>query len=111
MLNNKMMAVAMTILETMMKVFPQEHLDFIFCGLLDPGDVVEMVMLDLIKRTYDKTEEKHALRYFYEKYGITEMDQIMRYSRIQSYVMKYRQREYNIRSKENGHEIFEEMND
>lgn len=42
MLNNKMMAVAMTILETMMKVFPQEHLDFIFCGLLDPGDVVEM---------------------------------------------------------------------
>lgn len=25
--------------------------------------------------------------------------------------MKYRQREYNIRSKENGHEIFEEMND
>ena len=64
MLNNKMMAVAMTILETMMKVFPQEHLDFIFCGLLDPGDVVEMVMLDLIKRTYDKTEEKHALRYF-----------------------------------------------
>lgn len=111
MLNNKMMAVAMTILETMMKVFPQEHLDFIFCGLLDPGDVVEMVMLDLIKRTYDKTEEKHALRYFYEKYGITEMDQIMRYSRIQSYVMKYRQREYNIRSKENAHEIFEEMND
>lgn len=111
MLNNKMMAVAMTILETMMKVFPQEHLDFIFCGLLDPGDVVEMVMLDLIKRTYDKTEEKHALRYFYEKYGITEMDQIMRYSRIQSYVMKYRQREYNIRSKEDGHEIFEEMND
>lgn len=56
MLNNKMMAVAMTILETMMKVFPQEHLDFIFCGLLAPGDVVEMVMLDLIKRTYDKTE-------------------------------------------------------
>lgn len=39
--NNKMMAVAVTILETMMKVFPQEHLDFMFCGLLDPGDVVE----------------------------------------------------------------------
>jgi hypothetical protein len=109
--NNKMMAVAMTILDTMMKAFPQEHLEFMFCGLLDPGDVVEMVMLNLIKRTYDKVEEKHSLRYFYEKCGITEMDQIMRYSRIQSYVMKYRQREYNIRSKEDGHEIFEEMND
>ena len=45
--NNKMMAVAMTILETMMKVFPPEHLDFMFCRLLNPGDVVEMVMLDL----------------------------------------------------------------
>lgn len=43
--NNKMMAVAVTILETMMKVFPQEHLDFMFCGLLDPGDVVEMVFI------------------------------------------------------------------
>jgi hypothetical protein len=78
--NNKMMAVAMTILDTMMKAFPQEHLEFMFCGLLDSGDVVEMVMLNLIKRTYDKVEEKHSLRYFYEKYGITEMNQIMRYS-------------------------------
>lgn len=110
MANRKMYAVAMTILQTMTEVFPKEHLDFMFAGLLDPADVVEMVMLDLIKRSYDKLEEKHSLRYFYDKYGITEMDQIMRYSRIQSYVMKYRQREYNIRTKEEGHEIFEEMN-
>ena len=46
--NNKMMAVAVTILETMMEVFPKEHLDVMFVGLLDHGDVVEMVMLDLI---------------------------------------------------------------
>lgn len=111
MANRKMYAVAMTILQTMTQVFPKEHLDFMFVGLLYLADVVEMVMLDLIKRSYDKTEEKHSLRYFYDKYGITEMDQIMRYSRIQSYVMKYRQREYNIRSKEDGHEIFEEMKD
>lgn len=111
MANRKMYAVAMTILQTMTEVFPKEHLDFMFVGLLNPADVVEMVMLNLIKRSYDKTEEKHPLRYFYDKYGITEMDQIMRYSRIQSYVMKYRQREYNIRTKEDGHEIFEEMNE
>lgn len=111
MANRKMYAVAMTILQTMTDVFPKDHLDFMFAGLLDPGDVVEMVMLDIIKRSYDKKEEKHPLRYFYDKYGITEMDQIMRYSRIQSYVMKYRQREYDIRNKEDCHEIFEEMNE
>lgn len=109
--NRKMYAVAMTILQTMIDVFLKDHLDFMFAGFLDPGDIVEMVMLDLIKRSYDKTEEKHPLRYFYDKYGITEMDQIMRYSRIQSYVMKYRQREYDIRKREDCHEIFEEMNE
>ena len=111
MANRKMYAVAMTILQTMIDVFPKDHLDFMFAGFLDPGYIVEMVMLDLIKRSYDKTEEKHPLRYFYDKYGITEMDQIMRYSRIQSYVMKYRQREYDIRKREDCHEIFEEMNE
>ena len=80
----------------MIEVFPKDYFDFMFAGLLDPGDVVEMVMLDLVKQSYDKTEEKPALRYFYNKYGITEMDQIMQDSRMQSYVMKYRQREYDI---------------
>ena len=62
--------------------FPKEHLEFMFAGLLYPSDVVEMVILDFIKRPYDKKEEKHSLCYFYDKYSITEMDQIMRYSRM-----------------------------
>ena len=61
--NSKMMRVAMTILDVMTNVFPQDYQDFVFAGLLDPGDVVEMVMFDLIKMTYDKTEEKHSMRY------------------------------------------------
>ena len=56
MANRKMYAVAMTILQTMTEVFPKEHLDFLFVGLQNPADVVEMVMLNLIKRSYDKTE-------------------------------------------------------
>lgn len=36
----------MTILQTMIEVFPKEHLDFMFVGLLEPADLVEMVMLD-----------------------------------------------------------------
>jgi len=70
--NLKMFAVSMTILQVMTNEFPQECWDFVFAGLLDPADVVEMVMVDLIKRTYDKTQEKHFMRYFFEKYGIVE---------------------------------------
>lgn len=60
MANQKMLALSLTILKTMTDVFPREHLDFMFAGLLYPSDVVEMVIFDLIKRTYDKTEEKQC---------------------------------------------------
>ena len=56
MLNNKMMAVAMTILETMMKVFPQEHLDFIFCGLLDPGCITISYRFEILSFLKEKME-------------------------------------------------------
>ena len=82
MANAKIYGIAMTILDVMTDVFPQDYRDFVFAGLLDSGDVVEMVIFDLIKMTYDKTEEKHSMRYFFEKYGITEQNQIMRYSRM-----------------------------
>lgn len=49
-----------------MDVFPKDKLDFIFSGLLALGDVVEMSMFDLIKRAYDKIEEKQSMRYSFE---------------------------------------------
>lgn len=109
MANAKIYGIAMTILDVMKDVFPQDYRDFVFAGLLDPGDVVEMVIFDLIKMTYDRTEEKHSMRYFFEKYGITEQDQIMRYSRIQSYVQKYRKREYDFRTKESNFDILSDI--
>lgn len=41
--NSKMIGVAMTILDVMTDVFPHDYRDFVFAGLLNPGDVVEMV--------------------------------------------------------------------
>ena len=102
MANQKIYGIAREILNVMQKVFPNDYREFVFAGLLDPGDVVEMVIFELIKMTYDKTEEKHSMRYFFEKNGITEQDQIMRYSRIQSYVQKYRKREYDYRTRESN---------
>lgn len=109
MANAKIYGITMTILDVMKAVFPQDYRDFVFAGLLDSGDVVEMVIFDLIKMTYDRTEEKHSMRYFFEKYGITEQDQIMRYSRIQSYVQKYRKREYDFRTKESDFDILSDI--
>lgn len=109
--NDKMMAVSLTILDVMVNIFPSQYREFVFAGLLDPGDVVEMTMLDLKKKTYDKTEEKHSMRYFFEKYEITEQDQIMRYSRIQKYVQKYRKREYDFRTREADFDVISEISE
>ena len=48
MANIKMMQVSMEILKVMMNTFPREHLEFTFGGILEPGDIVEMAMLELI---------------------------------------------------------------
>ena len=61
--NNKMRRVAMTVLNVMLDAFPREYLDFVFAGLLDPGDVVETIIFNLIKKAYDEKEEKHSMRY------------------------------------------------
>lgn len=111
MANDKIMKVSLEILRVMMDTFPREHLEFIFGGILEPGDIVEMAMLELIKKAYEKTEEKHSLRYFYEKNGITEMDEIMRYSRLQSFVMKWRKKEYERRILDPGYEFLNEMDE
>ena len=40
MANAKIYGIAMTILDVMKAVFPQDYRDFVFAGLLDSGDVV-----------------------------------------------------------------------
>ena len=52
-----MRRVAMTVLNVMLDAFPREYLDFVFAGLLDPGDVVETIIFNLIKKAYDEKEE------------------------------------------------------
>ncbi len=42
----------MIILDIMMDVFSAGYLGFVFGGLLDLGDVIEMLMVDLKKDAY-----------------------------------------------------------
>lgn len=51
MANERMFKVSLTVLQVMMDVFPQKHLEFMFAGLLDPADIVEMVIFDVIKKS------------------------------------------------------------
>ena len=97
----------MTMVDVMVHVFSKEYLGFVFGGMLNPIDVIDQLTLVLIKDAYHKTAEKHSMKYFFEKYGIDETDQKMRYSRIQSFGMKHRKREYDIYMEEN--QFFPEM--
>ena len=105
--NDRIQLVATTIITTILKYFPEKYIEIIFGGMLSINDVVDMIILDIIKELYDMKEEKHSLRYFLKKKGIKTEDSIMRYSRIQSFIMQHRKQEYNNRSKE--HNVTREM--
>lgn len=96
--SNKIRMAIAVVTEMVRHYFPDDYIEEVFGGMLNIDDVVEMIIFDVIKAIYDKTAEKHSMRYFYDKYGISQEADIMRYSRIQSYIMKYRKKEYEDRS-------------
>ena len=99
-MNKKMMGVAACIVDTLPEIFPERLLDFAFSGFITIDDFVLYVMFECMKHAYDEKGEKHSIRHFLQKYGMTEDDVRMKYSRLQNYVMKYRQIEYDRRVKD-----------
>ena len=96
--SDKMRLAMDVVTQMLIHYFPDGYIETVFSGMLDIDDVVEMIVFDVIKAIYDRTAEKHSMRYFFEKYGISQEADKMRYSRIQSYIMKYRKKEYEYRS-------------
>lgn len=105
--SDKMRLAIDMVTKMVMHYFPANYIKEVFDGILGIDDVVGMIIFDVIKAIYDKTAEKHSMRYFFDKYGISQEADIMRYSRIQSYIMKYRKREYEDRLDIQG--IYPEM--
>lgn len=100
--SDKMRLAMDVVTQMLIHYFPDGYIETVFSGMLDIDDVVEMIVFDVIKAIYDRTAEKHSMRYFFEKYGISQEADKMRYSRIQSYIMKYRKKEYEYRSDLHG---------
>lgn len=100
--SNQMRMVMAVITAMVRHYFPDDYIEDVFGGMLNIDDVVEMIIFDVIKAIYDKTAEKHSMRYFLNKYGIFQEADIMRYSRILSHIMKYRKREYEDRADLHG---------
>lgn len=97
MMNDKMMGVVLCIMKTLPEIFPDELISFAFSGYFSINDFIMYVLFDCMKHAYDEKLPKYSIRHFLKKYDMTEDDFRMKYSRLQSYVMKYRQREYNQR--------------
>ena len=101
MANKKITYVKTKIMEFIMDYgnFLPGYIDSVFSHRLKMEDVVEMAVFELIKFTYDSTEIKHSVRYYYKKYGIIDHeDEEMLYRRILKYAQKYRLQEYNWRT-------------
>lgn len=92
-----MNGVAACIYSTLPEIFPDFLLDFAFSGRIGIDDFIIFVLFDCMKHAYDVNSPKHSIRYFLQKYDMNEDDVKARYSRAQSYVLKYRQKEYDRR--------------
>lgn len=99
MMNDKMNGVVLCLLKTIPEIFPDHLLRFSLSGIIDINDLIMAVLFECTKHAYDTNQPKYSIRHFLQKYDMTDDDDRMKYSRLQSYVMKYRQREYDYRMK------------
>ena len=107
--NKAMQFAANTLAFAMLRFFPEKYIESAFSGMLQIGDVVEMIMIDSIRDAFDRVSEKRSLRQHLYDIGISDQDrsEIMRYSRSMGFIMEQRQREYDRRAEE--HKVYSEM--
>lgn len=100
--NAKIQLAAVVIYMSILTNFPRNYIEKVFGGMLKINDIVDMVLLDLIKQLYNKLADKHSLRYFLKEHNLDTEDTKMLYSRNHSFVMKHRKIEYDNKAKEVG---------
>lgn len=108
--NSKMQLAVNTLGLAILQFFPENYIETTFSGMLQIGDVVEMIMIDSIRDAYDKVSPKRSLRQHLYDVGVDYEDdrkKIMKYSRMMAYLMDQRQREYDRRADYHG--LYPEM--
>lgn len=81
--------------------FDNDYLDNVFDGVIDMDTFGDMLVVEFIKRAYDKAAPTYPLRHFIP-YGADANDTRMLYSRVIAYVQGYRDQEYAEMSQRKG---------
>ena len=59
--NAKIQLAAVVIYMSILTNFPRNYIEKVFGGMLKINDIVDMVLLDLIKQLYNKLADKHKM--------------------------------------------------
>ena len=81
--------------------FDNDYLDKVFDGVINMETFGDMLVVEFIKRAYDKAAPTYPLRHFVP-YGADANDVRMLYSRVMAYVQRYRDQEYTEMSQRKG---------
>ena len=117
-MNNKMIMLCGSIEDCLMKYFPEEYLELVFSENMGLDDLVDQVILELIKYAYESQLERHPLKYFLGQLGPVTDDLRMKYSRLIKISNEYKNKELDILEKYYGKDVenarppkMQEMND
>lgn len=93
-MNDKIMQIGSSITEYVIDSFELEYLHSVFGGVIDIDDLVDQVILECIKKSFDATEEKHSLRYYFKINGDDIKDDVrMKFSRLMDIVNDAKKKE------------------
>ncbi|MCR5206780.1 MAG: hypothetical protein K6E47_17255 [Lachnospiraceae bacterium] len=101
-MNNMMIMLGGSIEDCLMKCLPKEYLERVFSEDMGLDDLVDQVILELIKYAYESKLERHPLNYYLGQSGDIKDDLRMTYSRLIKISNDYRNKELDILEKYYG---------
>ncbi len=93
-MTDKLTNVGNSVTRFLFESFPKKYLSFVFSEDMGIDDLIDQILLELIKYAYDSTQDKHSIRFFLSQSGETEKDDVaMKYSRLQKISNEYKNKE------------------
>lgn len=93
-MTDKLMYVGRSVTQFLFDSFPDEYLSAVFSEDMGIDELVDQILLELVKHAYDSTQDKHSIRFFLSQCCETGKDDVaMRYSRLQKISNEYKNKE------------------
>ncbi len=93
-MTDRLMIVGNSVIRLLFESIPKEYLSSVFSEDMGIDDLIDQIILELVKYAYDSSQEKHSIRYYLGQLGDAEIEAAaMRYSRLQKLANEYKNRE------------------